>query len=1687
VLIEVHADGTGDRLKTVAKTQKEAELVKTALAQKGIALDKIKARGRGSLAPVAGTRSKADKAKNRRVVLIVTPKATAQAGTPVPKPVAGLADALVAGQTAPVDEAGRFVKNVPTPKDGRLLLDLVATDGRRAFVVLQVKRGQKSLAAAPRERTVVVLGDVGTQALTVDGQPVDASLLKVEAVLQGFTSADEPSLTLAGPPRKKRGVRAPKAKPALTKPVVFELAVPTTFEASRWELSVWRAAQGSDGGGERELVYRQEAPSIPPPAVPWSGENDRGELVLRAGERYVYRLLVEDARGQRGFSPERSFTVGRGAQGGFAPISQAGTLFAKKGDPASSLKNRLSRFASAIKGRPSGELYRLMMQVYVAQGSETDRRLALAQRKGRLKAYLAKLKIPVDRVQIDALLVAASASKPERKDIVTITAIPVAKVTPIRVLVDGVDVAVVGSAFTAPAVILEGGTLLLDVTTADGHRAIWALPVLPASPPPDKGGKKPVGHRDPDGLLVPTQLGTFVPVTTGLIAQAGGGLPRQAKAEGTSERLERGPALTLSLAGDPSEFGGEELQSALEDPETAAARAEAAAKAKQERLIRDATTGQMITLPRSIRAADVVIKLPPRGLKLRSPDLWVSGKTAKGNRLRINGVEHHVQSDGSFDELVTLPLGESTLVIESVDLDDNVAMITWPVEVSRDEHFLLLLADGAMSTAYASGQGGGFTADGAALDGMSSDTTTTLGHVLLHERVALYYKGRMSGGELFSRYRITGHVDTAKRGEFQEFFQEVLDPARDYAVYGDSAEEVRDVNARGKLYVMIEADDSKLTIGNFKTNLKGGELFRYDRAVYGAEVDFKKQWGSFAQKAKAFGTLGDGRLARDVNVFRATGGSLYYLRHGQIVEGGERLRVIVRDRDNGLVLSERQMARDVDYTIDYAGGRVMFKSPIPSVADASLLIDNLDSSQTPLDGNPVYVEAIYDYALDQGLSAGAGGGYVQGTFFDTLAVGAGFLGEARDASGDLSDYTLYGADVSWKAKKRTTFRAELARSESTDAGNFLSSDGGLSFQGLDAIATTVPGAGRGGHLAWKLELESQLGDFASAEWAESTSVRLYAQDLDRGFSSGGTILEQGRTKFGGQATYKLSDRDTLTVRYDGERAELPRIGPQAGNVAKGLETLDERLSQRATAAWARSGKRTDLRIEAAYHGVSSSAQLGDGSPQVDTDRVGVAGQLGYRLSKRLVLRAGQEFVATLSELDPTLMSVVRFQKTDDLADPLAGIATTLGVDWEMAKDLHVSTGVALRWNGDTALLAGLKTPLDGNASMYMSERLEDRDGRLVSTSIVGGEQKFGSSQGGKAYGEYQLESGVLGARNRAVMGLGHRFAVRPGWNVAAGFEHQQTFGGFLPDGTPTGQNQRDVVHVGTEYLKRDTLKASASVEVRFDDGMHGQPTSVPHSFEPLVKSDPRLVAPPGTYPDHGGTAPGAPLILVPGEKLQLVAGAAGDWIWNRDLTFLGRFQLGQTWDITDRHTEGATQPAFTAARFLRATAGWAYRPLKIDWLDVLLQYSYLLDMRPIALAGGSLENRSHVVSLAPVVLLPMRLQLSGKVAWKHTGSEAELIEDQVLSGTVDLLLWLTRVSYRFYGKWDVAGEYRHLALFKPGDTSEQKQGFLAEVDYVLSDRIRLGLGYNFSHFSDDELSDLTRDTHGFFFRVVGRY
>jgi hypothetical protein len=174
------------------------------------------------------------------------------------------------------------------------------------------------------------------------------------------------------------------------------------------------------------------------------------------------------------------------------------------------------------------------------------------------------------------------------------------------------------------------------------------------------------------------------------------------------------------------------------------------------------------------------------------------------------------------------------------------------------------------------------------------------------------------------------------------------------------------------------------------------------------------------------------------------------------------------------------------------------------------------------------------------------------------------------------------------------------------------------------------------------------------------------------------------------------------------------------------------------------------------------------------------------------------------------------------------------------------------------------------------------------------------------------------------------------------------------------------------------------------------------------------------------------------------------------------------------------------------TYGLAYRPVRFDFVNLLFKYTRLYDQRPIDLTQGLGDSQvSDVLSISPTFELPWRFALAEKLAYKHTRL---ILADGPVGPFIDthLWLWVNRLDYHLKTMLDVSGEFRIYALRGPSAGGaavggDGERGFLLEVAYRPNRFSRLGVGYNFTSFSDNELQRLDHSGGGFFIRAVGQY
>jgi hypothetical protein len=136
-----------------------------------------------------------------------------------------------------------------------------------------------------------------------------------------------------------------------------------------------------------------------------------------------------------------------------------------------------------------------------------------------------------------------------------------------------------------------------------------------------------------------------------------------------------------------------------------------------------------------------------------------------------------------------------------------------------------------------------------------------------------------------------------------------------------------------------------------------------------------------------------------------------------------------------------------------------------------------------------------------------------------------------------------------------------------------------------------------------------------------------------------------------------------------------------------------------------------------------------------------------------------------------------------------------------------------------------------------------------------------------------------------------------------------------------------------------------------------------------------------------------------------------------------------------------------------------------------------LDTSPLGLAR---EEQRDALSIEPIIDTPWNVQLVEKVALVAERAR------QDTQGEANGLnaLWINRLNARFLEDFEAGLEYRMLIDLQL-DTDER--GFLVEGGWIPDERVRVGVGYNFTRFSDDVLTATNRDGGGPFLRLTGRY
>ncbi len=933
-------------------------------------------------------------------------------------------------------------------------------------------------------------------------------------------------------------------------------------------------------------------------------------------------------------------------------------------------------------------------------------------------------------------------------------------------------------------------------------------------------------------------------------------------------------------------------------------------------------------------------------------------------RVLINGQSFPVDLEQKFAAEFLEPMGQHQYQVQVEAQGVPPVTRDLAVNVTGSYRFLVALADVTLSKNTASGNLDPLVADRDRDDGFLSEG-----------RLAFYLKSKMRG-----KYVVTAQADTYDR-ELKRLFSGFLDadardvfrrldPEQYYPVYGDDSMTYRDVDTQGKLYVRVDWDQNQALWGNFATGFTGTEYGQYVRSLYGAALSWRSRattpLGDPRSYVKAFGSEAQSALGH--SEFLGTGGSLYYLRHGDLLPGSEQVVLEVRDRTTGRTEVRSTLTRGVDYEINEIQGRLLLTRALAQITRENVRTLTRD---TPLDGYDQVLLVDYEY-VPLGFSTDDVSAGVRGKqwFGDHVAVGGTYVDENR--SGD--DYSLIGADLTLQAGRGTYLKIEQTRSEATAAPIFYSDNGGLSFIQRNPVSGNRKGDARAVEARANLR---ELG-WTQQDW----SMGAWWRDVDAGFSvsrmDSGLAVEEYGAEFLGYFTDNLSlyGRHSRAERGDVavEQSQLTmdwRLGDTGQFGAELRRVREENAGFDVDGTLAALSYRQRFGAKWELYGIGQLTVDDDGGAYEKNDlaTLGARYLFGDRSSVAAEVSSGSRGDGGKVEAEYWMSPDHSFYgnysystdrtTTDPLYNTRQQTGWTLGQRWRLSNQVNVF-----------------------NESQYLKDRRDDTAG-LVNT-------------------------------------FGMDFYPAQGWNL--GFT---VMDGNL-DAT-TGSVDRRAYSVSGGRTDANT-QWNSKLEYRRDKGAEDRE----------------------------------------------------QWVTTNRLLY----KINEDWRIALRANYADTQDQrnpVADAKLVESNLGFAWRPHDNTRWAAFGKYTYLYDVASLGQEGVTVyDQKSQILSFEGVMQVTDRWEVAGKFASRWGEFRTGRGQGPWLDSRADFAAGQLR--YRLFQQWEALAEHRWLKVRDGG----VRKGWLVGVDRRIGENFKVGLGYNFTEFSDD-MTELRYDQKGFFLNLAGYY
>jgi hypothetical protein len=199
-----------------------------------------------------------------------------------------------------------------------------------------------------------------------------------------------------------------------------------------------------------------------------------------------------------------------------------------------------------------------------------------------------------------------------------------------------------------------------------------------------------------------------------------------------------------------------------------------------------------------------------------------------------------------------------------------------------------------------------------------------------------------------------------------------------------------------------------------------------------------------------------------------------------------------------------------------------------------------------------------------------------------------------------------------------------------------------------------------------------------------------------------------------------------------------------------------------------------------------------------------------------------------------------------------------------------------------------------------------------------------------------------------------------------------------------------------------------------------------------------------------------------------------------------KLQLTPDWRMVGKldHSVGTSSLGeFYAGGYTEGVVGYAYRPVLHDRLSALVKYTYFFnvpttDQFTAQNTAAEFIQKSHIGSLDVTYDLTSKWSIGGKGAYRMGEISLDRTQPQFFDSPAQLGVF--RTDWRFIKGWESMAEVRMLEL---PDISQRQSGALAAIYRYIGKNLKVGVGYNFTNFSDD-LTDLKYNHKGVFFNFI---